>query len=329
MKATLCTLLFLSQSVGAAEFVPFAIGNRSPIVLVYGLAPPSATADVAYLAFDQELANVYTAANIPREGIELDGEIYVTRLAAGWRRGDWRYDASVPFISHGGGFLDHAIDEWHSIFGFDSGGRETAPRDRLRYAYVRDGRVVFERQTPVAGVGDVQLGVAHGSLPGWRAGLKLPTGDAWLGSGAFDASVEYHAARAFLDARLHGWYRVGGLWLGRGDLWPEGQRRSVAFADAALSYPVTASTRVQAQVGWHTPFYRDSALPQFGASAQLGLGMALQATDDWLVQFGFTEDVRVGTAADVGFFLRVSTHSRRATRGKVSDTDVPVQGPQL
>lgn len=314
MRAALYTLLIFSHCAGATEFVPFATGNRSPIALVYGLPPPRATADASYLEFEQELANVYTAANTAREAIELDGEIYFTRLHGGWRRGDWRYDASVPFISHGGGFLDHAVDEWHSTFGFDSGGREGAPRDRLRYVYVRDGRVVFERRTQVAGVGDMQLGLAHRLLPGWRAGLKLPTGDTWLGSGAFDASVEHYAARAFLDARLHGWYRAGGLWLGRGDLWPEAQRRTVAFADAALSYPVTASTRVQAQLGGHTPFYRDSALPQFGASAQLGLGVALRAADGWLVQFGFTEDVRVGTAADIGFFLRVSTDRERAQR---------------
>lgn len=317
MRAALCCWLLVSQGVGAAEFVPFATGNRSPIALVYGLPPPRATADASYLQFEQELANVYTAANTAREAIELDGEIYFTRLQGGWRRGDWRYDASVPFISHGGGFLDRTIDEWHSIFGFDTGGREAAPRDRLRYVYTRDGRAVFARTAPTSGIGDVQLGISHRALSGWRAGLKLPTGDTWLGSGAPDVSLEYNASRPLTDAaHLLGWYRVGGLWLGRGDLWPEAQRRTVAFADAALSYPVAASTRVQAQLGGHTPFYRDSALPQFGAGAQLSLGMALRAADGWLVQFGFTEDVRVGTAADIGFFLRVSTERAQRAGGE-------------
>jgi len=304
MKAAVFWLL-LAPPGGAAEFLPFAAGNRSPLVLIYGLPAPRASGDGAFIDITQELANVYTAANSAREAIELDGEIYVTQLQGGGHLGDWRYVLSVPFISHGGGFLDHTVDEWHGSFGFDSGGREGAPRDRLRYVYMRDGRVRFDRQTPVEGLGDVQLGFSHRALPGWRATLKLPTGDTWLGSGSLDAGVTYEAARAFdADARLRGWYRLGGLWLGRGDLLPELQRRTVVFADAALSYPVTQSTRVQAQLAGHTPFYRDSALPQFDASAQLVLGVSVEGTRAARLQFGFTEDLRVGTAADIGFFLR-------------------------
>jgi hypothetical protein len=126
------------------EITPFRTTNQRPLTQIFGL-PAESSAIIAprgrvEARLTQDVANEYRVITAATEQLVLDGESYRWTLAARYGITD-RFEAGIdiPYVLYGGGFLDGFIEDWHSAFGMPQGGRDRAPRNRLRYLYRKDG----------------------------------------------------------------------------------------------------------------------------------------------------------------------------------------------
>lgn len=145
----------------------------------------------------------------------LDGETLRTVLDA--RVGVARrleLGIEVPFLSHGRGFLDGAIDSFHERFHLPDGGRTGFAHDEFRAGYVGDGQTVFFDEPPGGfRLGDIVVSVTgvlvppRPRLPAVTASLsaKLPTGDyrELSGSGSTDYGLALRLTRRWTRFTLH------------------------------------------------------------------------------------------------------------------------------
>src|SRR5438105_11791569 len=134
-------LLILASptSQTAEDFDPFPTSDRSPLAQIYGLPVldgPRLLPQGQYSArLTFEAANNFISTSNDRESLFFDGETHRTTLAVhyGTAAGEWGIE--VPYVVHGGGFMDSFIESWHGAFGFPNGGREQFPQNQISYLY--------------------------------------------------------------------------------------------------------------------------------------------------------------------------------------------------
>lgn len=291
--------------------LPFDTTNQSPLIQIYGLpglgAPYVLAPGQSRVDFHFEAANHFVGKSTATESLFLDGETHRTtlKLYRGFSGGR-EIGIEIPYVGHGGGFMDSFIEGWHDFFGLPQYGRDRMPTDQLLYQYQRNGvdSIYFARTT--AGMGDVRLVVG---LPftaraetAVRFSLKLPTGDSQklLGSGATDAALWFSTRCARCTGALS-WYGGSGiLWMGESDVLRNQQRQVVAFGSLGLHWQALSRLTLGVQLDGHTPFYRDSALASLAdSSAQLVLGGIWRPSPRYAWELAITEDIAVDTAPDV------------------------------
>lgn len=313
--ARLALLAGLWCGAGLAGVEPFYTYSKGPLVQLYGLPAPQPAVllapDARSAAFVIDVNSYYVYRESRGETLLFDGENYRGTLV--WRQGlrggyEWGFD--LPYVAYGGGFLDHAIYEWHDIFGLPQGGRDVAPQHELHFRYIRDGQTLLDVNQGAAGIGDVRLTAAKrvGDASALRASLKLPTGDSseLLGSGAADLAVWLTGQARETQAPVDYFGSLGGLALGRGDVLPEQQRRLVGFGSAGVAWSPAGWPMFQVQLDGHTPFYRDSSLVPLAAhSLSLAVGAAARLGAGTRLEFAVVEDILLATAPDVTFHLRL------------------------
>lgn len=280
---------------------------RHPLTALLGI-PVAASRDVnAGLEVDLLHANAFMGGVADSEALLLDGE--TTELSLAWQQ-SWRtcsaVSARVPFVAHGGGVFDAAIEAWHEAFGLPNGGRENIARDQLLFRHVtQDG--VFELSSAVAGLGDVSLALQHNlgcradnaAIP-LRVGVKLPTGDArrWLGSGALDLWADVQSPVIEWRDRV----RLAGS---IGVLLPGDTRRlptlvsSVLFGAVGLKVELRPRLVAQASFDWHTAAFDGELLETSEPAGQLTVGFAWAADEGTRLQLQISEDVFIDTATDI------------------------------
>jgi len=323
-------LLMLCMACPAAaadmEITPFRTVNQSPLVQIFGL-PTLSEATVApsgktIVSLVQDIASDYTVSSTPHEFINLDGESYRWTLAA--RRGfGGRFEAGleVPYVLYGGGFLDSFIIGWHNFFGLPQGGRDSAPKNKLLFSYVKDGVQKLKMDHADSGVGDISLtggmqlyeardGESHDSLA-LRTALKLPSGDsnALRGSGSTDFSLALCGSmNDFTEWGTLGVYgSLGGMVMSDGNVLRDQQQNAVGFGTVGLGWGPWSRVSFKFQLNAHTAFYRGSSLDELSkASLMLISGGAIRLPGDYRLDIGVSEDVAVATAPDVAFHLGVS-----------------------
>jgi hypothetical protein len=307
----------LSPSVHAVDATPLALSNQAVLARMYGVPAPQparllAPATSQWL-LTSTLANTFSKGSTSQEAIFLDGESEELRLQ--WRQGLQLGDralelfASLPWVHHGGGFLDRSIVEFHDFFGMPQGNRTRFENNQLRYAYRDGNRLLLEFEHSGAAIGDLQLGVGTSlwqstdSALSVRAYVKLPTGDAsqLSGSEATDVSTALHYATSLWGGGFDG--AAGVVALGEGEVLEGKQRDYAAFGHVAWSYPWSQALDLVVQVGANSSFYRDTDLTELGDAAYLGVGTRYRAAPQWAVEFGIIEDILVNSTPDVGFQL--------------------------
>jgi hypothetical protein len=310
----------------AFDIVPFYSTNQSPLVQIYGL--PSAGSAIVLPQGGKEFratldhASNYVDDATVRETILLDGE--TTRMTLGGRYGlskDVELGVAIPALVHGGGFLDGFIINYHDLFGFPQGGRDQAPRNRLRYRYSRDGVEKLKLDSSGSGLGDISLMAGYqlyhdaNRYPlavALRASVKLPTGDSASlnGSGSTDVSVWITAsADSPLPLGHATLYTAGGLMaMTKGDVLRDQQRDHVGFGTVGVGWNPLSWIAFKVQMDAHTPFYRDSDLkPLTGNAAQLLIGGTLGLSERTTLDIAVSEDIATTTSPDVVFHFNLST----------------------
>lgn len=293
-------------SAGAMS-APLPVRNQNPLLAGFDLPSvlPAQTSESSAWTFQATFAwgNTALVQGNPRETLIVDAETQELRLVFG-RSFDngLMLRAELPYRRTHGGSLDGFIDEWHDIFGLPKGARPSMPRDALRIAYERDGRIRFDLSSPRSGLGDVsvRLGKQLGARPlaAWLA-VKLPSGDAnaLTGSGSVDATVALSLEHAFAS-RYTVFAQAAATWLGDGDRLRSQQERLIASGSAGISARVRANLTLTAQLDAHTAVY-DSSEDFLGDALMLSLGGSYRFAERWRFSFAVSEDLAVETAADV------------------------------
>lgn len=246
------------------------------------------------------------------EALLLDGETHTVTLR--WQRqlGDrLSLGLQLPWLSHSGGFLDSAIDEFHDIFGMSEGIRPDRPENDLRYVYQRNGVVAFDLTHAESGIGDIRssgaLRVADfgGVATELTADIDWPTGDAdkLTGSGGTDVALGLRLSQGGTERTLDWSVQAGLLWPGDADAPLPPAQSQIAWYDGALAWAATNHVDLLLQVQGHTAAWR-SDLRMTGESALLlGAGALWRFNERYGVRFGFFEDLRTDTTADIAFEL--------------------------
>lgn len=292
----------------AQEFMPFRTRNASPPVAIFGLPAWNAPKDAHAVGLTSELVSHFRIAQRGGESLLLDGETWRNSFYYDRRVGKrWSFGAELPFYRHSGGFLDDAVDGWHSLFGLPDGGRNLRPENQLLFMMQNGNGQSYRLAASVSGVGDAQFnaGYSFGRRGGLFARLtvKLPTGDEreLTGSGSADVAASLlHSREAAVGRRRGGYFLgVGAIRAGDAEALFYPQRELSYFAVAGGGLKVLPRFGVKVQFDVHTAFYR-SGLGELGESSVLGsFGGWWQADERHFVDFAIGEDIEVGSAPDV------------------------------
>ncbi len=301
----------------AAETDPhrFPLTDRGPLNGLLGL-PDGWTrhnGPAAELAWD--IANNAMGQQSAHESLLLDGETQTVTLR--WQRafGDrLSLGLELPWMAHGGGFLDRSIDAWHDTLGLSEGIRPELPTGNLRYVYARDGERIINLEDATSGIGDVRTSGA------WRLGtpgpgrlafevtadIKWPTGDArrLTGSGSTDVAaglrlVRPPGQRPDGPSRLSWSAQAGIVWPGHVDQPLPAPSAQVYYYDAALAWAATPTLDLILQAQGHTGAWQSDLKMLGTGAAQLGGGALWHLAGGYSLRLGLFEDIRTDTTPDV------------------------------
>ena len=291
---------------------PLRVENLSPLTQLIGL-PAQRSADIKTglsISWHTDIATHFVARESENERVFFDGETQKHSLDLRWGLApNWELSAQLPFIQHGGGFLDSYVNGWHDFFGMSDGGRSQFPEDRIRYQFNGiAGQSLLEKSA--SGLGDVTLELARISerqrtlQTAYAFGYKAPSGSSadWTGSGASDFYGLARFSGAHLgNLRLYWHGQLGVIRVGDSDLLSAQQENWVYFAGLSAEWLLSDQWAVIVQVDSHSA-PMNSELGSLGKTAGLlSLGVRRQVTQHWAVDISFSEDIIVETGPDIIF----------------------------
>lgn len=326
--AVFLAVLSISTTVFAAgmEISPFRTINQSPLVQIFGI-PSETAAEVTpsgkiSASITQDIANNFVTSTAGGESISMDGESWRWVMSARYGFGE-RLEAGVeiPLIVQGGGIWDGFIVDWHKTFGLPQGGRDTAPKDRIRYSYTKDGVQKLNMSRSGTGIGDITLtggmklydlqqAESHDTIA-IRTSLKVPTGDSsmLMGSGSTDFSLYLCGSMTnFTDwGSLVLYGSAGGMALTKGEVLGSQQNNAVGFGTLGIGWGPAEWISFKIQINGNTPLYHGSSLKEISnGSLMLVSGGALKLPGDYRLDIAVSEDVAVNTAPDVALHFGLS-----------------------
>jgi hypothetical protein len=296
-----------------ADDEPLRIRNLAPASSIYG-EPRALGGDVLpsgyELTFSTEFANNFTSDANGGTLAFFDGE--TTYYTYGFRQAiaeRFEWGAEIPWIEQRGGYFDHTIEGFHSIFGFPNNGRREADLNQIDYFISDNNKVYVDFQDSHDGWGDIRLTGGYQLLRtserslALRALVKLPTGDVdtLTGSNGTDGATWLDYTDRELLARLHMSMTaaIGAMVLGEGDLLPQQQRHVAGYGHFGLSYQMTDAWAFKAQLDYHSDLVDASVRQIGGAALQGALGTSWQITPKLFADFALVEDLVSDSTSDV------------------------------
>ena len=332
-QQTLLAIALFAYPVGAGAWQGvadgFALRNQNPFLQIFGL-PTFQSATLSepgkfHYDFRFDIANHADVGGNDREDFAVDGETYFLTLSLRRRISErLEVGVDVPFVSHGDGFLDNAIEKWHNTFGM-SNTKRRGPSNVLGFRYTLDGVTLFELDTPAAGLGDMQFTAGlqlkdpddnDGFALTLRSSVKLPTGDdkKLLGSGATDFSLGLYASdtHTFFEHALGISGFAGLLVPGDSDILGPLQRTAVPFGGMAATWHATDRLELTTQL-YVQGDYINSELEELGGeSIQLAVGWGYQWPEQGAsLKLAIVEDVLANATADFGVHFSISWEGNR------------------
>lgn len=300
---------------------PFATFNQFQLLQVYGfpvlrhyqvLPDGARSSDFAF-----DLTNHYDQGGNSVENFVVDGEaLHATLIFRQGFGNQMEWALEVPLVRHSGGFMDGIIDDFHDIFGFDRGRRETVEDDQIQYLYQRNGVTQLNIDDSEQGIGDIRVVVTK-QLSGIKEGhgasisglVKLPTGDAdrLTGSEGTDAAVWLtYGGKPAAGSRWDWLGSIGALYTSDGEIIEDQRDNSAVFGSYTLGWRWTDTLQLKGQIYAHSPLYDDTDLDPLGEFAVLGIvGLGWRLTPEIDLDFGLVEDLHEGASADVSLHFAV------------------------
>lgn len=329
IRSVLCSLLIpgLGLEAVAAKDVhhdfsrPLPVNNQSPVVGVFGI-PRAQGTDILGAGKSEwdvtlDLTSHFQDGESRDEFIFLDGETARFAVQGRYGIGDrWNLGVEIPWVHHGGGFLDGFIINWHDFWGFPQQGRDQAARDRVVYRYEHGGGTVLEVDAATGGPGDALVSAqrhlwrTRSGAGVFHAQVKLPTGDAGklTGSGAADVSAGIELSRQWSPG-WHSMFRAGAVYLGEGDVLPALQRHWAGYGGFDVVWRPLRALALRVQFDAHTAPYENTDLHELGQwSGLLTTGGTWHITDDTALDLSVVENVpNAAPVSDVTLQLRLRT----------------------
>lgn len=259
----------------------------------------------------------YQAAPLNEYRQFVDVETLHIALDLDWRIASrFQIGLTLPFLRHGGGFLDRTVEGFHSLFNLTNGGRENTPQNdygvyvvrnnqfwikSAESASLRQGDFVVRIKTPLyRGHKRIDLALA--------GAVKLPTGslETLTGSGGFDIQAGLFATwRPATILAFH--YNISYSRLGspsRHDGFP---LRSITTHMLALETRCTSrlSALIQAQSNTG-PFPKSVLGPLDRTAFEISMGAKYGLSKTMTLEFGVTENLsQYHNTPDIGFHAGV------------------------
>ncbi len=311
---------------------PLPMNNRTPFTQVF-IAPtaPDFTQQPGGHQFSGhfDISSHSLIQTSEDNRLELDGESLRVTLNWQYRPAErWIVRAEVPWVSHGGGFLDNIIDRWHNLTGLPEGERSRQPGDRLLFGFQNDRQTLVTTRHQQA-IGDILLSTAfrlhstsqtqHSpelssglSRENWQHGswiqlsVKLPTGraDSLSGSEATDVAVSFHHHRQHLRTSKP-WsldFDAYAMHTGQGKVIDTQKETQWQFSvKAAVQW--TSRLGPELQLRYRSAAYDGPIAALGGDSLGLDAGVTVQG-DRGYWKLGLSEDLDIDSAPDVGFYVQ-------------------------
>jgi len=334
MAATIRAILIIMilaqfDSAVADTHAPFTIANYNPVPTILGLPSmpdlsqfeASASGEGRKLAWAlyADFTNFFAATINSREITVIDGESYhYSALLSVPLFENALLQLKLPYNNYFGGGMDSSIESWHKTFNLPGGGRGEYPRDRLRFLYVRDNRLLFDYQNAAKGPLDASMRYLY-RLPSKQNKLtqavfvqtEFANGEQaeWRGNGHIDVSAGYAATR-----RLSRWTRSNRLYYdlallipGRFEPLYSQQNPLVAVAACGFSMNIYSRLQLKAQLDVNSKIIRDTRAQELGGeAAQFTFGGDL-LFHDFRLEIGIAEDLIIDASPDVIFHIGVAS----------------------
>jgi len=252
--------------------------------------------------------NIEANAN---ESIYLDYESYRFNLSYqyGLNR-NWNLKLDLPIIHQSGGFLDSAIDSWHSFFGLPQANRPFIPHDEYEISYAVQNQTPINLNESNTTLGDLQIAAARSildkektSISLWTS-IKLPTGDKnkLSSNGATDVSA-WLALNQQLSEKWLLNVNTGLVILGKDSYQNVPLSDYALYGHAMLGWVMNDSVNLKAQLQGHTSYYDESQLTMLGDTYFLTFGGTVKINACHQLDIAFSEDIKVEASPDASFII--------------------------
>ena len=345
-RAVVCSLLFLAFAAfpvfaQSPATGPFMQRDQFPVRMLFlGLRPEAGdllprrsarwtvrldyanTYASTFPVGDTLIADDYYRAAPPDEyRLFVDTESLRVSVDLDWRIASrMQIGMTLPFLKHGGGFLDGVVEGFHGMFNLSNGGREWSPRNdygvfvvrnrrfwirSVESAAFRPGDFVVRMKTPLNWDGrDVDLALA--------GAVKLPTGslETLTGSGGWDIQAALFATwrprRPKRDMIFHA--NLAHSRLGRPTLGEGFPLRSITTLVLAFEYRTTgrlaALVQTQTNIG---PFPGSRLGPLNRTAIEATAGVRYAMSESLSLDIGLTENLsQYQNTPDVGIHAGIA-----------------------
>ena len=315
----------VAADVSARNTYPFLTRDQNPFILVYGQPLPTPARlpepEKSRYAVSLDITNTLNAEATDDERLLADFESYLLTLSATETLGKgWALKLDVTFLHRGGGVFDHAIDEWHKLFGLPRANRPEIDDNLFNLFYARaDASGSFTTgafvNSSTTGIADSQLSLGYRlfedsqhALSAW-AGIDVPLGDRDTLTGNDDLDYSLWLAGSTRPGRsvvLD--TNVGMVFPGESVLAGLETEKVVGFGHVAAHYLPTPALALKLQLAGHTGYYRDTSMEFLGNALIIVFGGSLNLGRCSALDIGFSEDIDVGASPDAS--LLISWRSR-------------------
>ena len=302
-------------TITTADASPFLARDQNPFVLVYGQPLPTEArlpaANKLEYAFSVDITNTLNTESSANERLYADFEAYSLTLGGIYGLNDrWALKLDIPFIYRGGGIFDHAIDQWHKLFGLPRNSRPAVADDQFEVLYVNNAEVDINLNSPQSGIADTQLGLGvslyqttDSAVSLWGS-IDIPVGDKNRLTGNDDLDYSLWLAGSRKAGKMTSLDSNMGLVL-PGDSVLAGLQTEelVFFGHVGADIAVHPTFALKLQLAGHSGYYRDTGIEFLGNAVLIIFGGSIVTGKCSRLDIGLNEDIKAGASPDVGLLI--------------------------